>query len=180
MCHTVLDSPSFFQLLFNIDRDLARLLQAGGCRECGSALHYSNFPRKPKGISRTDPRWNDYQRRLSFCCSNRECRKRHTPLSVRFFARRHYLAFVVTLAAALMQGLQASAEQRLCAAGIPKQTLHRWMQWWRDTFVTTPAWQQLKAYFVGKQVVPKEPLESIAGSSLGDRLVAWLKQLCAD
>lgn len=180
MCQSIIGSPSFFFLLLKIDLDLANQAKAAGCHACGSTLHWGSYARKPKGIDRSNPHWGEYQRRFSFCCSNTECRKRHTPVSVRFFGGRHYLAFVFTLGSALAQGLNASTEERLCAKGIPRQTLHRWVRWWRDMFVTKPIWQRLKSYFLTAEVIPRDTLEAIKCDTVSDRLVSWLRHLCPD
>ncbi len=179
MCQTILGSPSFFFLLLQIDLDIANQTQAAGCQACGSTLHCGHYARKPKGIDKSNLYWHEYQRRLSFCCSNTECRKRHTPASVRFFERRHYLSFVFTLASSLAQGLNVSIEERLCANGIPRQTLHRWVRWWRESFVAKPVWQGLKAYFLNVRVIPQEALESYPFDCISDCLVAWLRHLCS-
>jgi len=42
-----------------------------------------------------------------------------------------YWRFVNTLATALQQGLTHYSESMLCAI-IPKQTLYRWLKWWRN------------------------------------------------
>ena len=57
-------------------------VRAEGCPHCGSRLDNAPYPRKPRGLAaslRADVR------RFSFCC--RDCCRRETPSSARFFGR---------------------------------------------------------------------------------------------
>ena len=72
---------------------------------CGGVLHSARYPRKPRGgppeLRQTD------NSRLSFCCA--QCRRRHTPRSVRYLGRRVYLATVVVFASRNAHGHHGSA-----------------------------------------------------------------------
>ena len=88
MCHAFLNDARFYRFLFDIDQDIARQVQAGGC-SCGGVLHSACYPRKPRGIRSN---WDEsYNTRLSFCCAEEDCRRRSTPPSVRFLGRKVYL-----------------------------------------------------------------------------------------
>ena len=95
MCHALLHDPKFLALLLRIDHGLAAQTRADGC-PCGGALHRADYPRKPRGCP-VEVR-DDHSSRLSFCCS--VCRRRATSMSVRFLARRVYLALAVVLVSA--------------------------------------------------------------------------------
>ena len=98
MCHAFLTDTNFYQLLFRIDQSIAEEVRERGC-ECGGVLHAAPYPRKPRGVrSALD---DSYQSRLSFCCSQDGCRRRHTPASVRFLGRKVYLGVIVVLITAL-------------------------------------------------------------------------------
>ena len=94
VCHTLLQSPRFFQLLLQIDTDLATQMHATPCA-CGGVLHRANYPRKPKACP--EEVLADFRSRWSFCCNL--CRKRSTPMSVRFLGRRVYVALAVVVLA---------------------------------------------------------------------------------
>ena len=79
-------------LLIAIDREIAEATRKKGC-DCGGALHQSNYPRSPFGLSAEFR--IAYEERFSFCCA--DCRKRTTPSSVRFFGRRWYPAPLLLL-----------------------------------------------------------------------------------
>ena len=70
VCHILLQNPRFFQLLLQIDIDLAAQTRAVKC-QCGGTLHKADYPRKPRGCP-SEAR-ADYESRFSFCCS--QCRK---------------------------------------------------------------------------------------------------------
>ena len=85
MSHKFIFRSTFHSLLIAIDREIAEATRKKGC-DCGGALHQSNYPRSPFGLSAEFR--IAYEERFSFCCA--DCRKRTTPSSVRFFGRRWY------------------------------------------------------------------------------------------
>lgn len=142
---------------------------------CGCKLDKASYARKPLGVPQAIPRHFFPNRRMSFCC--RQCRKRHTPLSVIFLSRRRYLSGVIVLACALSQGLTAKRSQRLEALGIPRQTLHRWLTWWRHKFIRTPTWQVLQAHFTNINHMPLDPLMMLQRPTLREKLLLWLNHI---
>lgn len=130
-----------YELLEEVDRDLALKAQAGGCEHCGGALHRGDYPRKPRGKT-------GWEKRHSFCCSREGCRKRKTPESVRFLGRRVYVGVVVVLVSAMMHGL---SEQRVKRLGqvleIDRRTLKHWREWWKDRFVQGRFWRTVRGRF---------------------------------
>lgn len=176
MCHTLLQDPNFHALLLRIDEDQAAQTRAAGC-PCGGVLHSARYPRKPRG----GPRGlgESHRFRLSFCCAI--CRGRRTPVSVRFFGRRVYLAPVVVLASAMRHGLTGARVARLSEwLGVPKRTLERWRGWWLQEFVDTSFWKDARARFLpplNPALLPAGLLERFAGAALGQRLVSTLRFL---
>ena len=99
MCQKVLNDTAFYRLLLRVDEDMAAAEQRQGCRVCGAALHAGYFARKPRGVPAGGG--EDYRRRFSFCCANRECRKRRMPSSLRFLGPKVYTFAVVVLISAM-------------------------------------------------------------------------------
>ncbi len=120
MCHALLQDSKFFRLLLRIDQELARELKAGGC-SCGSVLHCANYARKPRACP-AEVR-SDFESRFSFCCYR--CRKRATPMSVRFLGRRVYLAIAVVVISVQRAETSASATRLAQALSVPVRTLER-------------------------------------------------------
>ncbi|MEJ2388354.1 MAG: hypothetical protein P8Y27_13930 [Chromatiaceae bacterium] len=175
MCHAFLTDANFYQLLTRIDESIAEEVRAGGCR-CGGQLHSARYPRKPRGLrSALD---GSYERRLSFCCAQDGCRRRHTPASVRFLGRKVYLGVIVVLITALHHGLTEQRRRRLIEAlDVPAQTLWRWRCWWREQFVQSRCWRALAGQFIPPLVSDRLPgslLERLSGSALSERLVELL------
>lgn len=139
MCHTLLSSSEFFQLLLRIDQDLANEVYLQGC-SCGGVLHKANYPRKPRGCLAT-LRWM-FCLRFSFCCY--QCRRRHTPRSVRFLGRRVYIALVIVL----VSNRPATLQQASLTLQVPANTLRRWARWWREDFPQTRFWQAYQGYLM--------------------------------
>ena len=148
MCHKVLQDASFFELLYEVDEDIAAKVRASGCRHCGGTLDSANYPRKPRGGP--DGMEEDCaSRRLSFCCRRKGCRSRATPPSVRFLGRRVYWGVVVILQSAMQQGVTPFRAARLHSAlGVDRQTVQRWREWWLAKFPATRFWQVARARFV--------------------------------
>ena len=175
MCHISLFDPTFLESLFCLDEQIAQSTKEGGCVFCGSPLHFANYTRKPRGTMSARSDWLCIK--FSLCCSKEGCRKRHTPPSVRFLGRRVYLGMMIVLATALQQGLPAHREKYLRQFNIPRQTLHRWMKWWKNQFSLTPVWRHLHAFFPTAKKIPLEPLLEMNGADLTTKMTQWLLQL---
>jgi len=169
VCHAFLTDTNFYQLLFQIDESIAEEVGARGCK-CGGVLHSARYPRKPRGIrSALD---SNYGSRLSFCCSQDGCRRRHTPASVRFLGRKVYLGVIVVLLTALNHGLSEARRRRLIEElDVPLQTLWRWRRCWRAV-----AGQFIPP--IDADTLPGALLERLSGSSLSERLVQLLVLIC--
>ena len=152
------------QLLEKIDNEMAQKAQEGGCLHCGEKLHRGDYVRKPRG----GPLWD---RRFSFCCSVRSCRRRLTPLSVRFLGRRVYPGFIVVLMAAMTHGLSAPRVEELRKSiGADRRTLARWRTWWLESFPKTPFWKDARSRFSPSLV------EKLLPRSLCQSFKAWSRR----
>jgi hypothetical protein len=143
MSQNFLFNASFHLLLMKIDQELAENAQQQGCPFCQSRLHLANYPRSPLGIPFVFR--HHYEERFSFCCDT--CRKRTTPPSVRFFGRRWYPAplfiFISALTLGTNQRRLASIKQHFNVR-VSQTTWRRWREWWNESFLNTPFWQQAK------------------------------------
>lgn len=135
---------SLFSLLHRIDLDLAEQIRINGCPFCSSALHRANYERKPRGGPADIP--EEYLIRQSLCCGDPDCRRRTQPPSSLFMGRRVYWGCVILVVMTLRQG-------RLCGASIAKmerlfsisrQTIKRWIAWFRDEFPQSAQWHRLR------------------------------------
>lgn len=147
MYQTFLHDSTFHELLNAIDQEFTHKAKQQGCPDCGGKLHQANYPRSPLGLPA--PLRFMYEERYSLCCNT--CRHRTTPPSVRFFGRHWYPAPLLVLISALSKG----ASTRRCAEvkrhfgiTVSKSTWRRWCRWWREVFITTPFWQQVKGLLV--------------------------------
>lgn len=177
MWHGVLSDSRFHSILTKFDGEMAAQAQKRGC-ECGGRLHCASYPRKPRGgPGDLGPQ---YQRRWSYCCAVDGCRRRTTPISVRFLGRRVYLGIVVVLATAMQQGLSprriGSLQREL---GISVRTLRRWQQWWRETFPCSDVWRGERARFmppVEENGLRQAALERFEGAA-GEPVFRFLRLL---
>jgi len=173
---TLLADATLFDALLAIDHDLAATAQRGGCLICGGRLDHADYPRKPRGGPAT--LGAAYETRTSFCCD--DCRKRCTPVSVRFLGRKVYLGVVVLLACVLRQGPTPWRVARLREQlGVSADTLRRWHHWWRDAFVHTPFWKTARARFapvVDEAGLPRNLVERFSGDGFAP-VVATLRFL---
>jgi hypothetical protein len=137
-------SRKFFAHLEQCDRQIADQVAAKArCAECGGKLHRADFPRRPRGCLGllAGP-----VRRVSFCCAERQCRRRLTPPSFRFADRKWFALFVVLLAAALgPRGPEHVTGQVDVAGASPSlRSVRRWQRFFRLEFAISPAWQWLR------------------------------------
>lgn len=143
----------FFAHLERCDRELAEQMGSKGrCAHCGGKLHRADFPRKTSWLGgRLVQSWC---RRVSFCCAERECRKRLTPPSFRFAQRKWYPLFVVVVAAALgPSGPEHVTGQVSVAGASPSvRSVRRWQRHYRREYPLSRAWLWLRAH------VPRPPL----------------------
>lgn len=175
MCHAVLRDWNFYALLERADEERAAEVRAAGCG-CGGRLHSARYPRKPRGERRCGADAPPV-RRHSFCCA--QCRRRRTPMSVRFLGRRVYWAAVVLLATAVAHGFSARRLTQLKGLlGVPARTLLRWRDWWLTQFVVTPLWLAQRGRFVPPPDIalfPASLLERFSAPDEPSRLFAALQ-----
>ncbi len=152
-CQDHLTNEKLWQLLAKIDNDFAEEARGKGCLhpDCGGRLHRSDYERKPRG----GPGWG---LRDSFCCDEDGCRRRETPMSVRFLGRRVYAGFVVVLVSAMVHGLKPERVQRIREVlAIDRRTLERWREWWSTTLVKSSFWKAARARFMPPLCEPTLP-----------------------
>jgi hypothetical protein len=168
----------FYAMKLEVDRTLLDERRKKGCENCGDALHSADFSRKPRGVPPHHGR--DHDVRFSLCCANRECRKRHTPPSLRFLGRKVYLGAVVVLVSAMRHGASPARMRKLREhLGVSRRTVERWRRWWRETFAENAFWRAARAAFmppVEPGLLPASLLERFAGDDAA-RLVALLRFL---
>ena len=165
----VLDEE-FFSSLTELDAEIARQVASAGCRFCGGRLHQANYQRKPRG-GLLAMAGETFPIRHSLCCGAQGCRKRSLPPSLRFFGRRVYLEAVVVFASMLSQlccGVRGASER----SGVPRSTLRRWGAWWREGFLNSRIWAELRARFE-----PPPPVETDLPRSLVQRIGEELSRL---
>lgn len=178
MYPTLARDARFYGLQLKIDRSLLTEARQSVCAICGEVLHSADFTRKPRGGP--SGMGEDADTRYSLCCANRECRKRHTPPSVRFLGRKIYLGAVVALVSAMRHGATPSRMRKLREhLGVSRRTVERWRRWWREAFAESPFWRAARAAFmppVDPGVLPASLLERFGGDDEA-RLVALLRFL---
>jgi hypothetical protein len=160
----LLRDRKLYEWLERVDADLAAKVHSEGCPDCGAKLHRGDYKRKPRGgIAEVMEGWLN---RLSFCCSQKGCRKRKTPPSVRFLGRKVYLGVIVVLATAMMHGLSAKRVERLReTVGMDRRTLQRWREWWTETFVKGSFWKAERCAFhrrINEAIMPLSLMETFA------------------
>jgi hypothetical protein len=162
--------------------DLAEVVHLKGCCRCPEGkLHRSDYKRKPRGV----PSWPDEPKRISFCCDQEGCRRRHTPPSVRFLGRRVYGGMVAVLFPAMVHGLNPKRVAQIREAldlKVDRRTLERWRQWWLGLFVGSAFWKEARARFmppVCPQTLPLSLCLRFEIEERRDRLLELLRFLSA-
>ena len=168
----------FHGVILEMDRDLVAAVRAARCVICGDALHSGDFSRKPRGGP--PDLGEEHDIRFSLCCADRECRKRHTPPSLRFLGRKVYLGAVVVLVSAMLEGATPARMRTLRdLLGVSRRTVERWREWWKTTFAQTRCWREAAQGFVPAVETSRLPaslLERFAGDE-ESRLLLLLRLL---
>ena len=153
MCFQLLHAGRLFALLLEIDRLVAEKFHFAPCprKGCSGVLHTSWYRRLLRGLLPSVRVDKDFNKRFSFCCSREGCRHRVTPPSVRFLGRKTYIGVAVVLMSAMCEGLTPRRVQVLREAlGVDRRTLVHWREWWREEFVKTACWKELRAGLAGR------------------------------
>jgi len=168
----------FHGVVLEIDRDVAAAARAKGCEACGGTLHRACYSRKPRGGPAGLDGESDL--RFSLCCAERECRKRHTPPSLRFLGRKVYLGAVVVLVSTLRHGATPARMRKLREhLGVSRRTVERWRTWWREAFAESAFWRVASSAFmpsVETGRLPASLFERFLGNE-EERLVLLLRFL---
>ena len=131
----------FFTALMWILPESCRLAR---CPYCGGPLHHSSYLRKPRGGPDSIP--DEYLVRLSLCCGWKDCRCRTLPPSSLFMGRRVYWGSVILVIMTLRQnrpnGTSTGKLTRLF--GVSRNTIKRWIVYYRDIFPSSAGWQRLR------------------------------------
>lgn len=179
MLSELCQKATLFYLLFQIDRDLAEKVRAARCPHCGGPLHYANYPRKPRGVSNQLSEKSLI--RFSLCCGREDCRRRVIPPSCRFNGARVYWHGLMLVVMTLRQGRSAGALAR--KFGITRNTVARWIVWYRDVFPSSTTWQRIRGRVVPSISNARLPADlvkhCIARCSSPERgVISCLKLLC--
>jgi hypothetical protein len=177
---SLLQDSRFFYFLLKADEDLAEETRRSGC-SCSGVLHRANYERKPRGApADLDPRCTI---RFSFCCATEGCRRRVTPVSLRFLGRKVFFGVLVLLIPMLRQGPSPVRMSRLCAMfAVSVRTVRRWCRFWKETFVRSRVWETARGRFarpVRAQEMPGSLLEAFAGISDTEKRVLAVLRLVA-
>lgn len=164
---SILSHARIWTFLTRIDAAEADRCRRDGCPHCGSCLDSASYPRKPHGLAAS---LREDVRRFSFCC--RDCRRRQTPPSVRFFGRRFRVApvFLAASVVVLAGGTPLEAASRM--SGVPVTTLRRWRRWWREMFPKTRTWQVKRG-----ELAPPPEEEALVFLVRGIRGRTWRSRL---
>lgn len=139
MCTNLFKDSRIFNFIQEIDKDSEATASLRPCTHCNGKLDRSDYWRKPRGIPGEFEA--AFSRRPSFCCRVDGCRRRATPLQLRFLSRRVYVSIVVLIAAAMTQG---PSPKRLSVIekelGVPARTVRRWLEFWLRIFPKSGSW----------------------------------------
>lgn len=175
MYQRLLGDARLYIWMEQVDGELADSARQAGCQRCRGRLHQANYPRKPRGAAcELGPK---FEQRRSYCCAHRECRRRMTPPSVRFFRRKVYLGAVFVLCMAMQHGVQSGRALQLGELlGVSRQTLVRWRIYWQQAFVQTPFWRHART-LLSPPVAEGELPTSLLCRFAGDLMSQLIKML---
>lgn len=180
MWHDLVLGREFFARLLAIDAETAARTRAVGCGACGGPLCVAHFERKPRGgLVAAAGEEAVFTQRFSYCCAREGCRKRATPVSVRFLGRKVHLEGAIVIACALASVLRDQARAIRAATGIAVRTVRRWQSWWRTVFVASATWVEVRgrAPTLEAASLPGGLVALMDGASAEEKLVRAMQLL---
>jgi hypothetical protein len=141
----------------------------------------ASYRRKSRGLP--EGLGPEHEVRESFCCAKEGCRRRATPLSVRFLGRRVYVSVVVIIASAVAGGVTKARVELLrgmTRCPLARSTVESWVRWWRETLPRTRLWQGLRGLWrapVDLGRMPLSALEAFEGKGPEEAMVGLLRVL---
>jgi len=149
MLAELIHKPKIYQLLHQIDKDLAGEHKKAGCSYCGGPLYTANYVRKPRGGPENLP--DELRVRQSLCCGKEGCRRRSLPPSV-LFGRQFYWNIAVLIVTTLRQNqLNGDGAGKLMKMlGVGPRTIKRWMIYFREVFPPSREWLTLRGRLSGE------------------------------
>ena len=161
----LLRSVAFYATLHEFDKHTVDQYWGKVCPHCGvGRLHRAYYPRHPIRHPLDAEKIFGWNMRYSLCCSHEGCRTRMMPPSVRFFARRYYVAPMVVFVTAMTHGLTGKRLARLREEmGLDRRTLERWRVWWRESFPAMPFWKVLRGRLA--ESLDQKPRPAARGTS---------------
>jgi len=114
------------------------------CPFCGGALHFANYPRKPRGEPEGVP--EECFIRFSLCCGTEGCRHRIMPPSCRFIGRKVYWYVVILVIVSDWQNKtwKTNIFRLSKVFGISRNTINRWVGFFKDIFPQSLKWQRIR------------------------------------
>ncbi len=171
----ILKDPSFIELLYKIDKDLAdQVHKEKCCPSCGGKLDVANYPRKPRGGN-----VSDYHLclRFCFCCRNDGCRKRYLPPSIRFMGRFIYWSFWVILVSYFMNNCDYKQKQISKLFLINKRTLDRWQFFWNELFPNSKLMKLIKERYPFANQLPNHIVDTVVDFNIIEKSLISLLHL---
>ena len=144
MLSEVLKNESLFQDLYKIDLATAEQYRQMKCPHCQGPLYYANYPRKPRG--EPDGVSEKYFLQFSLCCGAQGCRRRLIPPTCRFLGKKIYwYAAIITIVSDWQNAANGITISKFAEkAGISRNTLKRWINWFEEIFPASPEWKKIR------------------------------------
>lgn len=134
----ILEHSSFFKILESFDKDISDVMKAKGCMYCSGKLDVGHYQRKPRGLEWAELT-DESNTRYSFCCREESCRKRSTPLSLRFAGRKVYCSVFIVLFIMLHERGEKHAQQHLHTKfGLSLATGRGWVRLFKNRLPSSP------------------------------------------
>ena len=108
-CTSLFKDSRLFEFIQEINKDSESRVFNQASGHCSGKLDRASFRRKVRGVPIGFE--DAFTLQPSFCCRVDGCRKRLTPVQLRFLGRKVYVSVIVLIAAAMTQG---ASPKRLC------------------------------------------------------------------
>ena len=166
--HRLLSDSSFIAELHAWEEEQGEELRAKGCQhDCAGKLDRAYYPRQARGFGAELS--SSQKRRVSFCCREEGCRKRHTPKSLLYLRHKAYSFVGVMLTLCLRSGRKPEVTLRKarCLCNASEATVRRWKGWMLK-FLGSPAWKLLRTRLDARFSEERFPLSLLESTCSAD------------
>lgn len=145
--HKLFLNASFLEFALKIDAEFAETARLKRCPHCNASLHYAHYKRKGRVVDLALP--DGWELFHGLCCSNKGCRKRVRPPSIRYAGRSPFSVALYLLVELIQSGGSKRSVISLSKElNISQRTIRRWLLFWKKIYSESTWWRKIASIWM--------------------------------